>query len=115
MILLWTTPAWISAEADERQRAHLIAVACTPAPEGQKHWTLPLVADQAVQGGFSDPSSHEAVRQLKKHRKTLATAGVVRSRVGADFVAPVEGVLDLYEASYDPAYTLVCFEESPKQ
>jgi len=37
------------------------------------------------------------------------------SEVGADFVAPMEDVLDLYEAPYDPAYPVVCFDESPKQ
>lgn len=35
--------------------------------------------------------------------------------VGADFVAPMEDVLDLYAAPYDPAYPVVCFDESPKQ
>ena len=27
----------------------------------------------------------------------------------------MEDVLDLYEAPYDPAYPVVCFDESPKQ
>ena len=27
----------------------------------------------------------------------------------------MEDVLDLYEAAYDPAYPVVCFDESPKQ
>ena len=27
----------------------------------------------------------------------------------------MEDVLDLYEAPYDPAYPMVCFDESPKQ
>jgi hypothetical protein len=35
--------------------------------------------------------------------------------VGADFVAPMEDVLDLYEAPYDPARPVVCYDESPKQ
>ena len=32
-----------------------------------------------------------------------------------EFVAPMEYVLDLYEASYDRARPTVCFDESPKQ
>ncbi len=33
---------------DGRQEAHLVAVACTPAPEGRAHWTMRLLADQVV-------------------------------------------------------------------
>jgi transposase len=58
-----------SPKLTEKQCAHVIAVACTPAPEGHDHWTLRLLADQVVQLGFSDSFSHEAVRQLLK--KTL--------------------------------------------
>jgi transposase len=32
-----------------KQEAHLIAVACTPAPTGQPPWTLQLLADQVVE------------------------------------------------------------------
>jgi hypothetical protein len=31
------------------QAAHLIAIACTPAPAGHDHWTLRLLAGQAVE------------------------------------------------------------------
>jgi transposase len=52
-----------------KQEAHLIAVACTPAPTGQPRWTLQLLADQAVELGFVDSIARETVRQvLKKTR-----------------------------------------------
>ena len=35
--------------------------------------------------------------------------------VGAEFVAPMEDVLDLYTAQYDPVRPVICFDESPKQ
>jgi transposase len=35
--------------------------------------------------------------------------------VSAEFVARMEDVLDLYEASYDCKHPVVCFDESPKQ
>jgi transposase len=35
----------------EGQCGHIIALACTPAPEGHAHWTLRLLADQVVQSG----------------------------------------------------------------
>ena len=30
---------------DDKGEAHLIALACSPAPEGHDHWTLQLLAD----------------------------------------------------------------------
>lgn len=51
----------------ERQEAHLIALACSDAPDGHDHWTLRMLADKVVELGFAESFSHEAVRQrLKK-------------------------------------------------
>jgi hypothetical protein len=36
-------------------------------------------------------------------------------QVGADFVACMEDILDLYAEPYDPKRPLVCFDEMPKQ
>ncbi len=36
-------------------------------------------------------------------------------KVGAEFVAPMEDVLDLYAEPDDPARPVVCFDESPRQ
>ena len=36
-------------------------------------------------------------------------------KVGAEFVAPMEDVLDLYAEPADPARPVVCFDESPRQ
>lgn len=55
------------AKLDEKGEAHLIAVACSKAPEGHDHWTLRLLADKTVELGLADSFSHEGVRQrLKK-------------------------------------------------
>ena len=52
---------------DERAEAHLIALACSPAPEGHGHWELRLLADRMVELGVVESLSHETVRQhLKK-------------------------------------------------
>jgi transposase len=56
-----------------RQEAHLIAVACTPAPNGQTRWTLRLLAEQAVELGFADSIARETVRQVLK--KTRSNPG----------------------------------------
>ena len=52
---------------DDRGEAHLIALACSPAPEGHDHWNLCLLADRMVELGVVDSLSHETVRlHLKK-------------------------------------------------
>ena len=61
------------------QEAHLIAIACSDAPEGHTDWTLQLLADKAVAMGFAESISLEAVRQILK--KTNSSRG--RRRSGA--------------------------------
>jgi transposase len=46
--------------------AHVIAVACSPAPGGRKRWTLRLLADRAVELGLCSEFSYESVRRLLK-------------------------------------------------
>ena len=71
---------------DERGEAHLIALACSPAPEGHDHWTLRLLAGKVVELGLASSLSHEGVRKrLKKTPSSprsatgqaVAEAGVV--------------------------------------
>jgi transposase len=62
-----------------KQEAHLIAVACTPAPGGQARWTLQLLADQVVELGFADSIARETVRQVLK--KTPSSPGCTSSGV----------------------------------
>jgi len=46
--------------------AHLIALACSQAPEGRSRWTLRLLADRMVQLEQVDHLSHETVRKVLK-------------------------------------------------
>ena len=59
-------PVSISGEA----RARITALACSTAPEGHARWTLRLLANKAVEFGFCDSVSHNAVKQILK--KTLS-------------------------------------------
>jgi transposase len=61
------------AKLEGKQQAHLIAVACTKAPQGYSHWTLRLLADKAIELGFTESLSREAVRRLLK--KTNSSPG----------------------------------------
>lgn len=46
--------------------AHLIALACSEAPEGFSKWSLRLLADKMVELEYVDNISHETVRRVLK-------------------------------------------------
>ena len=58
---------------DDKREAHLIALACSPAPEGHDHWTLQLLADRMVQLGLVESLSYQTVRL--KLKKTSSSPG----------------------------------------
>ena len=51
---------------DGKQEAHLVAIACSNAPEGHAHWTLQLLAGKVVELEFAGSISLETVRQILK-------------------------------------------------
>jgi transposase len=62
-----------------KQEAHVIALACSQAPEGHERWTVRLLADTVVERGWVPSLSYETVRQTLK--KTNSNLG--RSKNGA--------------------------------
>ena len=48
------------------EEAHLIALCCSQAPEGQERWTLRLLADKMVELDVIASVSHETVRRTLK-------------------------------------------------
>lgn len=57
----------------DAQAVHLIAIACSPVPDGHDHWTLRMLAGKAIALGYVDTLSPETVRQLlKKPAEALA-------------------------------------------
>jgi hypothetical protein len=52
---------------DGVQEAHLIALTCSPAPDGEDRWTLRLLADRMVELGHVDSIARDTIRvTLKK-------------------------------------------------
>ena len=64
---------------DGKQEAHIVAIACSQAPEGHSHWTLQLLANKVVEMEFADAISLETVRQMLK--KTNSNHGPERNGV----------------------------------
>ena len=58
---------------DDKAEAHLVALACSPAPEGHDHWTLQLLADRMVELGLVASLTYETVRL--KLKKTSSSRG----------------------------------------
>jgi putative transposase len=51
---------------DGAQRAKLTALACSTPPEGRARWSLRLLADRAVELGYCERLSHNAVKEVLK-------------------------------------------------
>ena len=52
---------------DGEGQAHLVAVVCSPPPEGRKRWTLNLIRDQMVELEYVDSISRSTIHsELKK-------------------------------------------------
>ena len=54
---------------DGEAEAHLIAMACSQPPEGQKRWTLRLLQQAMVRRAYVQTVSHETIRMTLKKRK----------------------------------------------
>jgi putative transposase len=58
-------------EIDGKTRAKITALACSDAPVGHARWSLRLLADKAVELGFVEAISHNAVKEILK--KTISS------------------------------------------
>ena len=68
-------------EFDGEFEAHLIALACTDAPEGRERWTVRLLAEKAVELNYAECVSHMTVhRILKKTSLSLTAPNTGKSR-----------------------------------
>ena len=61
------------SELDEKQEAHIIALACSEPPAGQVRWTLELLRQEVLKDGIVTHISPETVRLLLK--KTNSNLG----------------------------------------
>ena len=86
------TPPW-PIKRDGRAEARLIALACSPPPEGQATWTMQLLANKRVE---------------------LEVVMVHPTQQDAESVAGMEDVLDTPERLAHEKRPLVCLDEASK-
>ncbi len=61
--------------------AHLIALACSEAPEGRRRWTVRLLAEKAVELDLAKSVSHMTIQRiLKKTNLSLTSGSTGKSR-----------------------------------
>lgn len=58
----------VPSKVDGELEAHIIALACSKAPEGHSRWTVRLLAEKAVELDFVDSISPATVHKLLKKR-----------------------------------------------
>ena len=101
----------------DKDEALLIATACSTPPQGRRHWTLELLAEEMVRLTGHENLSRETVRRrlnecpLKPWQEKMWCV----PEVTGEYVARMEDVLDLYAEPANPKRPVVCFDESPTQ
>lgn len=56
----------VPAKVDGDLEAHIIALACSEAPDGYARWTLRMLADRSIELGYIDKISHSTVGRILK-------------------------------------------------
>ena len=91
----WSPPRIFYGVAE----AKLIALACSDPPQGYTHWTLKSLEKKVVELRIVEAASDTTIfrtlqdNEVRPHRKKY---WVIPPQADADFVAPMEDVLDVY-------------------
>lgn len=99
---------------DGKQEAYLVALVCSPPPEGFVRWTLRLLAGKLVELGYVTTVSHETVRQVllsNQLKPWVKNQWCLPAQADAEFVYHMENVLDLYTRPYDASRPVACMDE----
>ena len=87
-----------------------------PPPAGQARGTLRALARELEVRGIVSCISYETVRRVLKNKFTFCNRmqRCYPSVPEADFVIPMEAVLDLYSQPCDARYPVICMDEQPQ-
>ena len=100
---------------DGAQEAHLIALACRQPPAGHRRWSLRLLASEMVKLDYIEELSYGTVRNVMENNELkpwLKEEWCIRPEQSAEFVYPMEDVLDVYHRPFDPERPIICFDET---
>ncbi|HEV2042493.1 MAG TPA: IS630 family transposase [Casimicrobiaceae bacterium] len=108
----------VPAKIDGALEAHLVAICCTPAPEGRRFWTMNMLADELVKRKLIVSIGRETVRKtLKKNelQPWRTERFCIPERDAARFVSQMERVLDVYALPKDDDIPLIVMDEASKE
>ena len=100
---------------DGAAEAKLIALTCSPAPEGFARRSVRLLEEKVVElnivGRPATTRSVDSKKTVLKPRRNRQW--VIPPDANAGFVAAMEDVLETYQRPRDPDRPLVCLDEAP--
>lgn len=71
-------PVNVPIKMDGELEAHLVAIACSEAPQGYEKWTLRMLTDELINRGYIAEISQETVRlTLKKMKLNLGEKNIM--------------------------------------
>ena len=103
---------------DGVQEAHLLALACSQAPQGHRRWSLRLLASEMVRLEYMEQVSHMTVAHVMRENELkpwLKEEWCIPPKQNAEFVYRMEDVLEVYQRPEDAHFPLICFDETPVQ
>ena len=103
---------------DGAAEAKLIALTCSPAPEGFARWSLRLLEEKSrrIEHRREGQRQHDRKDSKKNALKPhCRRQWVIPPDANAGFVAAMEDVLETYQMPRDPDRPLVCLDETSKQ
>src|SRR4051795_13252704 len=112
------SPRVYARKLDGEQEAKLMALACSGPPEGEKRWTLRLLAERMVELEIVSELSHETVRQTlkKEYAQTAPAADVVHPAQALGRVRVPHGRrAGGLPPPHDPQRPVICLDECSKQ
>jgi hypothetical protein len=100
---------------DDCQQQRIIAMVCGEPPAGRARRTVRMVTEEAVKRGLVPRVGRETIRLLLLHHdlKPWREKMWCVAELDADYIAPMEEVLAVYEKPYNSAEPVVCLDEKP--
>src|ERR1019366_2141861 len=96
---------------DQEQRQRIIAVACSPPPEGRARWTVRLLTEEAIRRKLVPRVGRGTMRGLTESRGEKKMWCV--AKLDEEYIARMEDLLGLYERPLSASEPVVCIDEKP--
>lgn len=100
---------------DDPEKQRIVAMVCSPPPEGEARLTVRLVTEQAVRRKLVPRVGRETVRvALQSHNLKPWWEKMWRvPELSEEYVSRMEDLLELYERPHNPKEPILCLDEKP--